>query len=515
LFILEIAYTISVLLLAVYGFNALILAGIRKWYYTPLQLIDSPKNYNWPDVTVQLPVYNERYVVRRLIDAVGSFDYPHERLHIQVLDDSTDITTQIIADVVATLSAQGIDIVHIQRPNRDGYKGGALQYGLNFVAGDIIAIFDADFVPPKNFLKRTLPYFDRDSQIGCLQTRWGHINRESSWLTRTQASGIDGHFIIEQETRSESKAFLNFNGTAGVWRKSCIEDAGGWHHDTLTEDLDLSYRAQLHGWRIRYLPHIITPAELPVHINAFKRQQYRWAKGSIQTARKLLVDLWYSSQPLMVKVEGTIHLTHYAVHPLMLVNLLLMLPLIHSDSFLIGAFPYLTMAAIGPVFMYTLALSGSNKPIFERLLTLLMLILLGMGVSLNNSRAVVAALWGSDQTFLRTPKFNIKDGDVKVKSNAYLLRRDFTLWLELLLGIFSLGMLIYALLNGQWELIVWLALYTVGFLYVAGLNILQSGPGNHIKGLKWDRLKIQRFGKLASLRSQIYHKASIIQTSKE
>ncbi|MGD9091887.1 MAG: glycosyltransferase family 2 protein, partial [Anaerolineales bacterium] len=472
-------------------------------------------DYNWPDVTVQLPVYNERYVVRRLIEAVGKLEYPMDRLHIQVLDDSTDITSQIIAEAVVKLQKQGIDITHIQRPNRVGYKGGALQYGMKSAVGDFFAIFDADFVPPKDFLKRAMPYFDGDRQTGCIQTRWGHINRESSWLTRTQASGIDGHFIIEQETRSESKAFLNFNGTAGIWRKSCIENAGGWHHDTLTEDLDLSYRAQLQGWRIRYLPHIITPAELPVHINAFKRQQYRWAKGSIQTAKKLLAELWHSSQPLSVKVEGTIHLTHYAVHPLMLINLLLMLPLVHSDSFLIGAFPYFTVAAIGPVFMYTVALSGSSKPIGVRLKTLLMLILLGMGVSLNNSRAVGSALRGSDSTFLRTPKFNVSEGENKVNSNNYLLPRDFTLWLELLLGFYSLGMLGYSLLNGRWELIVWLVLYTLGFFYVAALNLLQSRPATYLKGIKLDRLNTRKSSILASLRYLIYRKNSIFQTSKE
>lgn len=502
-------------MLAVYGVNALVLAVKRKWFHTPIQQIEIPIDYIWPDVTIQLPVYNERYVVERLIRAVGNLDYPRDRLHIQVLDDSTDVTSQIIADTAARLGERGIQIVHIQRPNRVGYKGGALQYGLQYTTGDYIAIFDADFVPPRNFLKKTLPYFDEDNKIGCVQTRWGHINRESSWLTRTQASGIDGHFLIEQETRSESKAFLNFNGTAGIWRKSCIEDAGGWNHDTLTEDLDLSYRAQLRGWRIRFLPYITAPAELPVHIAAFKRQQYRWAKGSIQTARKLLVDLWRSSQPLIVKLEGTIHLTHYTVHPLMLINLFLMLPLIHSDSFLIGAFPYLTFAAIGPVFMYSIALSSSNKPIKERLITLFMLILVGMGVSFNNTRAVGSGLMGTDKTFLRTPKFNIREGEYKVSPSTYLLRRDYTFWFELLLAFYTFGTLVYTLLNRQWELIFWLMLYSLGFFYVASLSFLQNRPEVHINGIFLIRLVIQRVLKIATFRLEWVQKTSITPTSKE
>jgi cellulose synthase/poly-beta-1,6-N-acetylglucosamine synthase-like glycosyltransferase len=314
--LIEILYVISATLLAVYGYNSLFLVWLRVKRHKPLSLKTFSDNDERPYVTVQLPVYNERYVVSRLIDAVGLLKYPKERLHIQVLDDSTDITSDIIAEAVERQRQNGLDIDHVQRTKRTGFKGGALEYGLNSAKGEFIAIFDADFIPQPDYLEKTMPYFQDNPKIGCLQARWGHTNRESSWLTNTQASGIDGHFIIEQEVRSQRNLFLNFNGTAGVWRKTCIQDAGGWQHDTLTEDLDLSYRAQLKGWRIQYIPHVIVPAELPVHINAFKRQQFRWAKGSIQTAKKLLMSMWKSEHPILKKIEGTIHLTHYAVHPL-------------------------------------------------------------------------------------------------------------------------------------------------------------------------------------------------------
>lgn len=472
--IIELIYMLSVILLAIYGINALILAGIRKWRHQPFPKIHAEKDFRWPLVSLQLPVFNERYVVERLLNAIEKLDYPQDRLYVQVLDDSTDNTTEIIAQSVARLKAKGIDIAHIHRSERVGYKGGALEHGLKYVKGEYIAIFDADFIPPSNFLKETLPYLHLDKKIGCLQTRWGHINRESSWLTRTQANGIDGHFIIEQETRSQKDLFLNFNGTAGIWRKSCILDAGGWQHDTLTEDLDLSYRAQLKGWKIRYLPHISTPAELPVHINALKRQQFRWAKGSMQTAYKLFGSLWRSRYPFKIKLEGTLHLTHYLVHPLMFLNLLLMLPLLLGESPLIRIYPIFIAAALGPLFMYTVAMAQQSKSFIERLKSLFMLVLLGMGLSLNNTRAVAEAITGKQSPFKRTPKFNLYGTDVNRKYSDYLLPRDRNTWLELVLAIYAFSLLIYALYNGVWGLLIWLTLYTGGYGYVSGLTIKQS-----------------------------------------
>jgi cellulose synthase/poly-beta-1,6-N-acetylglucosamine synthase-like glycosyltransferase len=474
IYILEFLYLVNVGLLAIYGINALILAGLRRWRHHPISIIDPDAETEWPQVTVQLPIYNERYVVERLMNSVAALDYPRDRLQIQILDDSTDITKDIVSQLIASQQRSGIDIMHIQRSNRQGYKGGALSNGMKTVKGDFIAIFDADFIPPPDFLKRTLPYFDGDKNIGCVQTRWGHLNRENSLLTRTQANGIDGHFIIEQETKSEAGFFLNFNGTAGIWRRGCIEDAGGWHHDTLTEDLDLSYRAQLRGWKIQYLPHVMTPAELPELLSALKSQQFRWAKGSIQTAKKLLRVLWMSSQPLLVKIEGTIHLTHYAVHPLMLINLLLILPLLLSKNFILHIYPVFALAAIGPLFMYLTAMGKRDVPLLRRLSNLLMLVLLGMGLSLNNSRAVGEALFGIQSPFKRTPKYNLHNRQSVGKHLDYLLPKGAGVWFEALMGIYALGLLLFAISLGNWGLVFWLSLISGGYAYITIISIKQS-----------------------------------------
>lgn len=474
LLLLEILYLANIAFLAAYGLNALVLAVMRRWRPRPPPVLEADPGYDWPQVTVQLPVYNERYVVERLIKSVAALDYPWQRLQIQVLDDSTDVTSELIAKLTGSLRRKGLNIAHIHRPDRQGFKGGALAHGMDSASGEFIAIFDADFLPPADFLKRTLPYFDLDPQTGCVQTRWGHINHGSSLLTRAQANGIDGHFVIEQETRSQNDLFLNFNGTAGVWRRACIAEAGGWQHDTLTEDLDLSYRAQLRGWKIQYLPHVTSPAELPAHISAFKSQQFRWAKGSVQTARKLLPALWRSSQPLVVKVEGTLHLTHYFVHPLMLLNLLLVLPLLLNGNFLLYIYPAFAIAAIGPLFMYMSSMGLGGVPFTRRLFNLLMLVLVGLGLSLNNSRALGEALFAIRSPFNRTPKYNLKDQASPQKSLDYLLPRDGSLWIELALSIYAFILLLLAVRHGNWGLVFWLSLFSTGYAYIAGLGFKQS-----------------------------------------
>jgi cellulose synthase/poly-beta-1,6-N-acetylglucosamine synthase-like glycosyltransferase len=422
-----------------------------------------------------LPIYNERFVINRLIEAVARFEYPHHLLEIQVLDDSDDVTSEIISQAVARWQASGINIEHIRRANRQGYKGGALQYGLTCAKGDFIAIFDADFQPSPDFLQSMIPYFADNPILGCLQARWGHLNRETSWLTRAQATGIDGHFIIEQATRSALGVFLNFNGSAGIWRRTCLEDVGGWHHDTLTEDLDMSYRAQLHGWRIRYLPHISAPAELPAHINAYKRQQFRWAKGSIQTALKHLAVLWKSSHPLAVKVEGTIHLTNYAVHPFILLNLFLTLPLMLNRSQFLWLIPSFTLAAIGPWLMYWIAMREQSLGYLERFSNLIVLVLLGVGLSLNNSRAVIEALIGKPSPFFRTPKFDLNgQAHNNQKKSIYLMQSDLWVWIDIILAIYATSLVIYAFANGLWNITPWLFIYIGGFSYVAGLSFIQS-----------------------------------------
>jgi cellulose synthase/poly-beta-1,6-N-acetylglucosamine synthase-like glycosyltransferase len=314
-------YYLVLSVLAVYGLHRLVLLAV---YFRTRKhgAVRPPDPATWPRVTVQLPIFNERYVATRLIDAVCAFDYPRDRLEIQVLDDSTDDTTDRIARRVAHYRARGLDIHHLHRRRRTGYKAGALAAGCQQAQGELLAVFDADFVPPPEFLRETVPHF-ADPRLGVVQARWEHVNREYSLLTRAQAIFLDAHFLIEHVARNRAGHFFNFNGTAGIWRREAIVDAGGWHHDTLTEDLDLSYRAQLAGWRFLFLPEVTAPAELPVDVNAFKRQQFRWAKGSIQTARKLLGPVLRSDLPWSTKVEATIHLTNNAAYLLMVLLSLL------------------------------------------------------------------------------------------------------------------------------------------------------------------------------------------------
>ncbi|MDP6779342.1 MAG: glycosyltransferase, partial [Candidatus Latescibacteria bacterium] len=350
-----------------------------------------------PRVTIQLPVYNEVYVVERLIRAAAAIDYPNELLEIQVLDDSTDETTEVAQRCVTELRASGIDIVHIHRRDRTGFKAGALEAGLKVASGAYVALFDADFVPPRDFLNRTLPHFT-DGSVGMVQVRWGHLNRDYSMLTRVQAILLDGHFVIEHGARSRSGMFFNFNGTAGVWRRTCIADAGGWQHDTLTEDLDLSYRAQLRGWRFVFLEDVVSPAEIPVEMNAWKSQQFRWAKGSIQAARKLLARVLTGRMPWRVKLEATVQLSSNLVYIFMALVALLIYPAVLSrqtfgwQRIFIVDLP-LFLAATGVVSRFYI---HSQKELYAdwvgRLKYIPLVLALGMGISLNNAKAVLEAL---------------------------------------------------------------------------------------------------------------------------
>lgn len=494
-FILEVVYALSVFCLAIYGLNSLLLTWLyrrqkgvgtklpasQRSSLDPLAGWLEPdhrlrKDQAWyPHVTLQLPVYNERHVVERLLEAVMQLEWPAERLQIQVLDDSTDDTGQIIAAALARYRARGtpIQLEHVRRPDRRGFKAGALQHGLTSASGEFIAIFDADFIPPADFLQKTIPCFS-DPRVGCVQTRWGHVNPESSPLTRAQALGIDGHFVVEQSARHAVHAYLNFNGTAGVWRRACMWDAGGWQGDTLTEDLDLSYRAQLRDWRIRYQPEVVVPAELPVQIDAFKRQQFRWAKGSIQTALKLLGYLWRAPQPAWLKVMGTLHLTNYSVHPLMLVNLLLILPMAISQSPILRLTPFFTLAAIGPPAVYWTAMGIQPVPLLTRLGRLAVLIGLGTGLSVNNTRAVLEAMLGLDSEFKRTPKFAVTDRSNRWQTSSYALPRDPAAWLELLLALYACALLAWTMSQGLWGLMPWLLMYAGGNAYVSALAFAQA-----------------------------------------
>ncbi len=361
----------------------------------------------WPRVTVQLPVFDERLVVERLVEAACALRYPRDRLEIQVLDDSTDDTTERVARLARRFAAAGIDIVHLHRTARDGYKAGALAAGLECARGEWIAVFDADFVPAPDFLERTVPFFS-DERTGVVQCRWEHLDCDLNALTRLQALAVDGHFGIEQVARCRSGWFLNFNGTAGVWRRRAIDEAGGWTGDTLTEDLDLSYRAQLAGWRIEYLLDTGVPAELPASLAAFKSQQRRWAKGSIQTARKLLGPVLRAPLPAALKLQAALHLTHYLIHPLMLLVALTSLP-VHLTGTTATRGAGTALAALlfvgtcGPTALYVLSQRALGRPL-RTLLALPALVLVGTGIALSNTRAVVEALAGRSSPFVRTPK---------------------------------------------------------------------------------------------------------------
>jgi len=365
----------------------------------------------WPRVTVQLPLYNEQNVVERVIDAAAALDYPSQLLHIQVLDDSTDATVALAAARVAHHSARGLRISHVRRPNREGYKAGALRHGLDCTDGEFVAIFDADFVPEADFLQRTLPYF-QDEEVGVVQTRWGHLNAQESLLTRLQAFGLDAHFLIEQVGRTFGGFFINFNGTGGVWRRSCIADAGGWHTDTLTEDLDLSYRAQLRGWRFVYRPELVAPAELPAAMDALKSQQFRWTKGAAETARKHLGRMWRSDKPLATKLHATFHLLNSSVYVVILLMALLSVPLVFvraqyreytlvlqlASVFLLGFVPLIYYYYTAWRLASPTAKTGRYPGFF------LLFLSVSMGLALHNTRAVLLGWLGQRTEFVRTPK---------------------------------------------------------------------------------------------------------------
>lgn len=379
-----------------------------------------------PRVTVQLPLYNELYVVKRLIDAVCDLNYPKSKLEIQVLDDSTDESFAYTKEIVAQKQAQGFDIVHITRAKNIGFKAGALQHGLNMAKGEFIAIFDADFLPEKDFLNQLIPYFNK-KEIGMVQSRWGHINEDYSLLTKVQGFGLDGHFTIEQTGRNKAGLFINFNGTAGIWRKTCINDAGGWQHDTLTEDLDLSYRAQLKGWKFDYVESVCTPAELPVELNAFRSQQHRWTKGAIETSKKMVKEIWRADVGFKKKLFGTLHLMNSYVFIFVFLTSILSIPilLVKNLSKTISPiyFQLLSVFLLGFVIvaLFYLIASQSRKEGLKTFAKLFPLFLsVSMALSFHNSIAVLEGLFGFKSDFIRTPKFNITKIKESFNRNIYV-----------------------------------------------------------------------------------------------
>ena len=472
-------YAAAVAGLAVFGLHRLCLlllyARVRRSVPPVAAVVDDEAA---PRVTVQLPLYNERYVATRLVLATARLDHPRDRLHVQVLDDSTDDTTARLERLIRRLRRLGYRIEHLRRPRRTGFKAGALEYGLQRTDADYVAVFDADFVPAPDFLRRTLPHF-ADPRVGMVQSRWGHLNRERSLLTRLQAVFLDGHFHVEHVARNRTGRFFNFNGTAGVWRRRAIVEAGGWEHDTLTEDLDLSYRAQMRGWHFVYLDDVISPAELPEDMNAFKAQQHRWAKGSAQTALKLLGRVLRADLPLAVKVEAFLHLTSNFTYVLMTGPILLWVPTLAAGvadddprMLLLAATMSLTTTCV--LAYYLTGQHAAGRRLRSSVAELPALLALGIGMSVNNARAVVEALAGHDSPFLRTPKSGGHDGSGVGSSFdrfAYRLRARWHTWLELVLaGYFVFG-LVVAVQAGKWVALPFLLLFLFGFLYV-GLGSL-------------------------------------------
>ncbi|MBC7881049.1 MAG: glycosyltransferase [Anaerolineae bacterium] len=465
--------SLAALWLFAYGVNAYWLTAYR---HRPT--LEVPLCHDWPFVTVQLPIFNELYVCERLLAAVCSLEYPRELLEIQVLDDSTDETSAILKAAIATFRQQGTTITYLHRQDRCGYKAGALAAGTVVARGEFIAIFDADFLPELDWLQRTLAHFT-DPKVGIVQTRWGHTNRSYSLLTRLQALGIDGHFVVEQQARSANGYLLNFNGTAGIWRKQAIDDGGGWQADTLAEDMDLSYRAQLAGWQALYENSIVAPAELPVSIIGLKLQQFRWAKGSIQCARKLIPRVLAETQGRMRKLQAILHLTGYAVHPLMVLIALASVPLLsvpwigdHPLSRLWGTL--MVPATFGPPTLYIAAQRELDLKYWWRSLGLVVLLaVLGTGLSLSNSRAVLSGLFGGEASFRRTPKFNLKVKQDRWEDKRYQLPLEPITFVEIGLGCYTLWAVVLAIFAHAWGVVPFLLLYASGYSYVGGLSLWQ------------------------------------------
>ncbi len=431
-----------------------------------------------PHVTVQLPLYNEQHVAARLIGACVALDYPREKLEIQVLDDSTDATFALVAAEVARHRAAGHAVVHVHRADRVGFKAGALQHGLQTARGTHIAIFDADFVPPPHFLRRALAGFDAPD-IGLVQARWGHLNRTYSLLTRIQAFGLDAHFALEQHVRSGEGLFINFNGTAGVWKRACIDAAGGWAADTLTEDLDLSYRAQMKGWRFRYLDALEVPAELPVEMQGLRQQQFRWTKGAAETGRKLLVPFLRARLPWRVKVQGSLHLLGHTVFPFVLLAVLLHPLLIHQR--VAGRGPgdwYFALVSIGIVGFAGMVLGhvAAQRHLYANWMRRMLLLPVFMagttGLAFSNTLAIAQALAGRRTPFVRTPKYNAQQGQPAWWHSQYADRRlPGAAWGEAFLAAYSWLGLVVIVQAGAWVAVPFQLLFAVGFSLITFWNV--------------------------------------------
>ncbi len=483
-----VGYALLLLVLSVYGSHRYAMAYL---YHRHKYRLPTP-TARWgalPRVTIQLPIFNEMYVTERLIAAVAKIDYPRELLDVQVLDDSTDETTGIARACVERFRASGLDIAYIHRTNRKGFKAGALEHGLLSAKGELVAVFDADFIPEADFLRRTVDYFT-DPGIGMVQTRWGHLNRDYSALTQAQAILLDGHFVIEHTARNRSGRFFNFNGTAGIWRRAAIADGGGWQHDTLTEDLDLSYRAQMKGWRFVYLADLVTQAEVPVEMNAFKSQQHRWAKGSIQTALKLWPLLRAANLPKEVRREAWMHLTANIAY-LLMIPLTILLPITVVVRVSHGWYevlfldiPFFAAATFSVVMFYASSQGEQGKRWWDQVKYLPLVMALGIGLSVNQARAVVEALMGYETGFTRTPKHGVKRAGESVVKKRYKAALTFQPIVELALAAYMTYGVVYLIEREVYYSLPFLVLFQVGFAYV-GLSSVYEGLRGTV--VRWSR----------------------------
>ena len=472
------AYFFVLSILAVYGWHRYYLVYV---YMKHKDNVPGPKPPldPLPTVTVQLPIFNEMYVVDRLLSAVCAMDYPRELLEVQVLDDSTDETREIAELAVRRHQAQGFNIAYLHRTDRHGFKAGALEAGLRVASGQFVAIFDADFVPTRDFLQRTLPQF-ADPKVGLVQARWGHINEDYSLLTKVQAILLDAHFVLEHGGRNRAGCFFNFNGTAGVWRREAIEGAGGWQHDTLTEDLDLSYRAQLLGWKFLFLPDLVAPAEVPVEMNGFKSQQHRWAKGSVQVCKKLLPRVLASDLPWREKVEATFHLTANFAFPLMVLLAGLMFPAMimrYNMGFaemIVVDVPIFLAATASVCSFYVISQKEQFPTTWRAKLKYIPAVLgIGIGISINNALAVIEGLFGKSSEFTRTPKYRIEGAGDSWKQKVYRGKASWVPYAELgLAGYFTFTSL-YAMAYGLVGTLPFISIFLWGFFYTSGMSLAQ------------------------------------------
>jgi cellulose synthase/poly-beta-1,6-N-acetylglucosamine synthase-like glycosyltransferase len=480
-----VGYTVLLVALAVFGIHrfAMTYLFLRHRYQLP---VPKARFTELPRVTVQLPIFNEMYVTERLLDAVAKLDYPREQLEIQVLDDSTDETRTIARAKVEALKATGLDIVYVHRTDRTGFKAGALENGLKTARGEFVAVFDADFIPDAGFLQRTIHHFT-DPKIGLVQTRWGHLNRGYSWLTEAQAIFLDGHFFVEHVARNRSGRFFNFNGTAGIWRRATIADGGGWEHDTITEDLDLSFRAQLKGWKFVYLPEIVSPAELPVDMNAFKSQQHRWAKGAVQCALKLLGRVLRADLPRDVKREAVVHLTANLAY-LIVIPLAILLPITLAIREAHGPYevifvdvPLFTAATVSVLVFYVSAQRAQGRSWWQSVKSLPFVMALGIGLSVNNARAVVEALMGYETAFVRTPKHGVEKKGQSVARKKYKAAATLQPLVELGLAAYMSYGVFYLWQRGLYAAMPFLVLFLIGFGYVGVVSVYEGLRGRVLR----------------------------------